>query len=445
MRASLFTALPFALAASFVQAQSLPEAMQKALEVHPEIQAGVNSRIAADYQLRAAKGGYLPKVDVLAGYGREGTDSPSTGNRWETLNRGESSVRLRQMVFDGFATSSEVGRQQATVNSRAYSLLGSSERTALTVAQVYLDVLTRREMVRLAEDNLRSHERIFDQIKLRTARGVGRLADLDQAEARLAQAQNNLITEQTNLADAKTNYLSVVGQLPEELSAPAPFIDLLPANLDEARQQMIESSPILRSAESDIAAAEQQYQAAKSSFYPRFDAELGRTADNDLDGMNGHNNEWQAMLRMSFNLYAGGSNKADLESKSYLTNQALDIRNNALRQLNEELGLAWNALDNANAQLPIAQQYVDRSSSVRSAYQKQFSLGERTLLDLLDSENELFTAQRRLTEVKFIQVFTQYRIKATIGQLLKSQGVVAPMATVVQNDMKPKVSLPGMN
>lgn len=70
---------------------------------------------------------------MLAGYGREGTDSPSTGNRWETLNRGESSVRLRQMVFDGFATSSEVGRQQATVNSRAYSLLGASERTALTV------------------------------------------------------------------------------------------------------------------------------------------------------------------------------------------------------------------------------------------------------------------------------------------------------------------------
>ncbi|MNZ53238.1 TolC family outer membrane protein [Pseudomonas alkylphenolica] len=445
MRASLFTALPFALAASFVQAQSLPEAMQKALEVHPEIQAGVNSRIAADYQLRAAKGGYLPKVDVLAGYGREGTDSPSTGNRWETLNRGESSLRLRQMVFDGFATSSEVGRQQATVNSRAYSLLGASERTALTVAQVYLDVLTRREMVRLAEDNLRSHERIYDQIKLRTARGVGRLADLDQAEARLAQARNNLITEQTNLADAKTNYLSVVGQMPDELSAPAPFIDLLPANLDEARQQMVESSPILRSAESDIAAAEKQYEAAKSTFYPRFDAELGRTADNDIDGMNGHNNEWQAMLRMSFNLYNGGSNKADLESKSYQTNQALDIRNNALRQLNEELGLAWNAMDNANAQLPIAQQYVDYSNNVRSAYQKQFSLGERTLLDLLDSENELFTAQRRLAEVKNSQVFTQYRIKATIGQLLKSQGVVAPMASVVQNDMKPKVSLPGMN
>ena len=450
MRSLLLTALPFTLAASFVQAQSLPEAMQRAIEVHPEVQAGVNSRTAADYQLRAAQGGYLPRVDVLAGYGREGTDSPSTriGNRsndWETLNRGEASVRLRQMVFDGFATSSEVGRQQATVNSRAYALMGTSERTALNVAQVYLDVLTRRDMVRLAEDNLRSHERIFDQIKLRTSRGVGRLADMDQAEARLAQARNNLITEQTNLADAQTNYLSVVGQMPDEVSTPPAFIDMLPASLDEARQQMLESSPILRSAESDIAAAEKQYDAAKSSFYPRFDAELGRSADNNIDGVTGHNNDWQAMLRMSFNLYAGGSNKADLESKSYQANQALDIRNNALRQLNEELGLAWNAMNNANAQVPIAQQYVDYSSSVRTAYQKQFSLGERTLLDLLDSENELFTAQRRLAEVKNSQLFTQYRIKATIGQLLKSQGVVAPMATVVQNDMKPQVNLPGMN
>lgn len=419
--------------------------MQKALEMHPEIQAGVNARIAADYQLRAAKGGYLPQVDLTGGYGRQGTDSPSTGNRWETMNRGESAIRLRQMVFDGFATSSEVGRQQATVNARAYSLLDTSERTALTVAQVYLDLLSRREMVRLAEQNLANHERVLDQIQLRTSRGVGRAADLDQAEARLAQARNNLITEKTNMADARTNYLSVVGQLPDELSPPAPFIDLLPATLEEARIQMVENSPVLRSAESDIAAAEKQYEAAKSMFYPRFDAELERTADNNIDGTLGHSNEWQAMLRMNFNLYAGGSNKADLEAKSYLTNQALDIRNNALRQLNEELGLAWNALDNANAQLPIAQQYVDHSIRVRSAYQQQFSLGERTLLDLLDSENETFTAQRRLLEVQTIQLFTQYRIKATIGQLLKSQGVVAPMATVVQNDLKPKVNLPGMN
>src|ERR1700712_3040804 len=449
MRLHLLTAVPFILLVGFVQAQTLPQAMQQAMDVHPEVQAGVNARIAQDYNVRAAKGGYLPRVDVLAGYGRAGSDTPSTraiggNNDWQTLNRGESSVRLRQMLFDGFSTSNEVGRQQATANSRAYSLLNTSERTALTVAQVYIDVMTQREMVRLAEENLKSHERIYDQIKLRTSRGVGRMADMDQADARLAQARNNLITEQTNLADAQTNFLSAVGQLPDQLEKPAPFA-LMPADLEEARRQMLDNSPVLRSAESDIAAAEKQYQAAKSTFYPRFDAELGRNADNNVGGDEGHNNGWEAMVRMQFNLYAGGSNKADLSSKSYQASQALDIRNNALRQLNEELGLAWNAANNAAAQVPIAQQYVDSATSVRTSYQQQFSLGERTLLDLLDSENELFTAQQRLVQLQSLKTYTQYRIQADIGTLLKSQGVVAPLASVVQNDIKPTVKLPGMN
>ena len=151
------------------------------------------------------------------------------------------------------------------------------------------------------------------------------------------------------------------------------------------------------------------------------------------------------MLRMRYNLFAGGSNKADLEAKSYQINEAMDIRNNALRVLNEDLGLAWNAWDNARAQLPIAEEYVDYSSKVRTSYQKQFTLGERSLLDLLDSENELFTAQRRLQEVKFIELFTQYRIKATMGTLLKSQGVVAPMAATALDEVKSQAQLPGLN
>lgn len=449
MRVKILSVAPLFFAAGLVQATTLPEAMQKAMDVHPEVQAGVNARIAQDYNVRAAQGGYLPRVDVLAGYGRAGSDTPSTrasGNNhdWQTLNRGESSIRLRQMLFDGFQTSNEVGRQQATANSRAYSLLNTSERTALTVSQVYIDVLTQREMVRLAEENLKSHERIYDQIKLRTSRGVGRMADMDQADARLAQARNNLITEQTNLADAQTNFLSAVGDMPDQLEKPAPFA-LMPADLDEARRQMLENSPVLRSAESDIAAAEKQYQTAKSTFYPRFDAELGRNADNNVGGDQGHNNGWEAMVRMQFNLYSGGSNKADLTSKSYQASQALDIRNNALRQLNEELGLAWNAFNNANAQVPIAQQYVDRANSVRTSYQQQFGLGERTLLDLLDSENELFTAQQRLVQLQSLKTYTQYRLQADMGTLLKNQGVVAPLASVVQNDIKPTVKLPGMN
>ncbi len=138
----------------------------------------------------------------------------------------------------------------------------------------------------------------------------------------------------------------------------------------------------------------------------------------------------------------GGSNKADLESKSYLANQALDIRNNALRQLNEELGLAWNAQENANAQLPIAQQYVDHSNRVRSAYQQQFSLGERTLLDLLDSENELYNANRRYTEIRYTEEYSMYRVLANMGLLLSKQRVVLPADAIASAEVKNEARLP---
>lgn len=440
----LIAAVPLVFAVSLsAHALSLPEAMQSALNVHPEIRADINARLAAEEQMKSARGGYLPRVDLLAGYGREYTDSPSTRgltHHTETLTRGESTLRLQQMLFDGFATSSEVGRTRAVVNARAYELLGNAERTGLRVAEVYLDVLRRQQLVTLAEDNLRSHERIFDQITRRSERGVGRMADQDQADARLSQARNNLITEQTNLADAQVNFFSVVGADAAQLQWPTGVS--LPTDLPQAREAMLQSNALLSSAQADVQAAEQQYRAAQSLFYPHFDAELSRSADNNIDGAVGHSNEWQAMVNMRFNLFAGGSDRAEKQARAHQVDQALDIRNNALRVLTEELGLAWNALDNARRQLPIAEQYVQRSGKVREAYQSQFGLGERTLLDLLDSENELFAAQRRLEDVRFAELFNQYRIQAILGSLLRSQGVVPPMESTPLDEVRVQAQLP---
>jgi adhesin transport system outer membrane protein len=447
----VLAALPFLLVAAVsAHGQTLAEAIQNALEVHPEIQSGVHARLAVEDDLRVARAGYLPQVDLQAGYGREGTDSPSSRNDSgrhgsRVLDRGESSLTVQQMLFDGFATQSEVARQRSTVNARAYALLADSELTGLTVVQSYLDVLLYAELVQLAEDNLNSHVRIHDQIVLRSKSGVGRMADLDQAEARVAQARNNVFTEQTNLEDAKVTYASVVGLEPTGLSLPSSIRAQVPESLSAAREELLANNASLSSAESDVQAAEAQYSASKSSFYPRFDLELSRDANSDIDGVDGHYNEWQAMVRMRYSLYAGGGNSANVRSKAHLVNQAMDIRNNALRQLNEEIGLAWNALQNYRAQLPIAQQYVDRSASVRQSYQKQFSLGERTLLDLLDSENEYFSAARRLAEVRFSELYTHYRIKATTGTLLRSQGVSAPIAALPLDVVKPDVQLPKLN
>ena len=205
----LCSSIVLAMSCAPAHAMTLTEAIQSTVENHPQIQASQNARLSADEEVKVAKGGYLPSVDVLAGYGRQNSDTPSTRalspgtHNKETLTYGTSELRLRQMLFDGFNTPNEVARTEAVVNSRAYYTLGTAEALALRTIEVYLDVLKRREMVTLATNNLQAHLRMHDQIRLRSDQGVGRTADSDQAEARLALAQNNLYTEQVNLADAE--------------------------------------------------------------------------------------------------------------------------------------------------------------------------------------------------------------------------------------------------
>lgn len=441
----LWSAMLLAMAAGQAQAMDLTEAIQSTLNNHPEIHASVNNRLVADENMKIAKGGYLPTVDLLVGYGRQHTDSPTTralgDHNTETLNFSNSELRLRQMLFDGFNTPNEVARTEAVVNSRAYYVLGTAESLALRTVDIYLDVLKRRELVALAQNNLLAHQRINDQIDLRSRQGVGSTADLDQSQARLALAENNLYTEQVNLADAEANFYSATGRIPDQLESPLSVRGSMPEDLLAARQTVMDNNPFLKSAQADVHAAEKQYEVAKSTFYPRFDLELATNADDDIQGDEGHVKGWRAAVVMNYNLFNGMRDKALLQSNAHQINQSMDIRNNALRVLNENLSLAWNAMDNARLQTPKARDYADYNARVREAYQQQFSLGQRTLLDLLDSENELFSANRRYTEVRFTEEFSMYRVIAAMGALLRQQNVVLPAEAVAIHEVRSEARL----
>lgn len=447
-------AILLAMACANAQAMSITEAVQSAVDQHPEISASRNSRLSADEEVNVAKGGWYPRVDLVAGYGRQRADNTNTrgfnndGTRdhnKETLSYTQSDLRLRQMLFDGFNTPNEVGRTEAVVNSRAYFTQATAQSIALRAIEVYLEVLKRRELVTLATNNLQAHLRVNDQIGLRSERGVGSIADRDQSTARRALAENNLYTAEVDLADAEANFFSVIGRVPDELESPVTIKGEMPANLPDARQDMLEHNPYLKSAQADVQAAEQQYEVAKSPFYPRLDAVLATGANNNIGGQPGHdNNDWQAGVELSYNLLRGGSDKARLQSDAHKINQAMDIRNNALRTLNEDLALSWNAMTNARKQTPSAREYADTTTRVRAAYQDQFGLGQRTLLDLLDSENELYNANRRYTEVRYIEEFSMYRVLANMGELLNKQRISLPPEAIAKSEVRSDARLPEM-
>ncbi len=435
---SLVYILPFmASMSNYVNADTLQEAVAVTIKTNPDVLAAANEREAVAEEINQVKAGYYPTVDLAVGTGWELTNSPTTrssGKGEVHLNRDEASLELRQMLFDGMATKNEVRRQTARTNSRAFGVSSTSENTALDAVEAYLNVLRRQKLVDLANANLEAHQRFNDQIKLRSDRGVGRKSDTEQSTGRLALAKANLVAEQSNLRDADTTYLRVVGIASNALSDPDSPQSLIPSTVDEAVDTGINNHPTLKTAEADVESAYAQHDTAKSPFYPRIDFELGTTANHDIDGVEGTNKDVTAMFRLRYNLLNGGKDTARRAETAHLINQASEIRNNTRRQVEESVRLSWNALQTVNNQMGFFKQHVDSSERSRDAYQQQFSLGQRTLLDLLDSENEVFSARTSYVNAQYDQLFAMYRILNSMGLLLESLSVVPheAAATIVQ-------------
>ena len=414
---------------------TLQSAVQKALASNPDVLIQVNERLSRNEEVEQARAGYLPTLDLNAGIGSERSENSSTragGSNSRTLTRREASLSARQMLFDGFATKNEVERQQARVSSTAFTVQGVAENTALDAAEAYLNLLRNDTLLKLAQENLDAHKRSFDQIKIRSDAGVGRRADLEQISGRLALANSNLIAAQSNYDDGLTTYIKIIGEAPVGTPIkPVKQQEGIPSSKDEAIQVAIDKHPTLKSAVSDVEAAMAQHRASRNTFYPRFDLELSQSWNKDLDGQVGINNDSQAMVRMRYNLLNGGGDAARKRQTAHLIDEAKEVRNRTYRQVVETMRLSWNAYDATEQQLVYLDQHVKATVRTRDAYQKQFNIGQRTLLDLLNAENELFQAKQSYISADFDNLFARYRILNAKGGLLDSLNIALPEEAVV--------------
>jgi len=411
----------------YVDAQTLKEAVEQAVQTNPEVLVTTNRRLAADEGVKEARGGYWPQVDLLTGKGRERLDdinARALGLSDTTSTRRESSIVLSQMLFDGFGVKSEVARRRALVDSSAYDVAATAEDLALRVAAVYLDVLRRQETVAAAVDSLEAHQRIYDHIKLRSDSGVGRRADLDQAEGRLALAKVNLRSEQSNLKDATTTYLRLVGEAPRTLFKPPSLEQGLPRSEKQALETALANNPTIKSAQADVAAADAQLAVAKAALWPRLDLEFAANHSSEI--VQGRSNDATVMLRLRYNLWHGGADSARVREARHQVDQTNEVLNRTHRQVEESLSMALNAYVTSRDRLVSLQQYVESSDSTREAYAKQFSVGQRTLLDLLNAENEYFNARLSFLSGQYTELTSVFGVFAGMGQLLAALQIALP-------------------
>lgn len=426
------------LISSCVTAADLRSVIEQTLANSPEVLTTTTERDSRIHEVRQAQAGYYPTLDLAAGMGREWTDSPGTGGTEVELTRTERSLSFRQMLFDSYATPSEVARQKARVNSAAYTVRGTAEDIALSTTEVYLELMNRQEQERLAQENLETHRRIHDQIGLRLARGLTSQANFSQIEGRLALAESNAIAATNNVHEAQANYIRVTGQQPDDLQPAQDFSETLPAEFELALDQAFDDHPTLASANADIDAARHQHDAARHNLYPRVHFEVDKSWDENIDGVRGDNEDLTAMVRLRWNLFNGGRDKARRKQTAELVEEARAVRDRSHRQVEQTLRLAWTAHQSTLRQLKFLRKHRDATERVRDLYTQQFTANKRSLLDLLDTENELFESQRDYLDAFYANLLAQYRILNAKGQLLSALQVAPPPQAALYQEPDPE-------
>lgn len=423
IRATAVLALSLSLpVCGIAQVQTLKEVAQKAVLQNPEVLQRWHAYQSADGERDAAFGGYLPKVDLSVAGGRNYRDD--TLIKSLSYSQHTSTLSLTQMLWDGFGTRSQVRQFDYTRRVRINELHDASESTALAAAQAYYDVLRYRKLVGFAEENYVQHRSVFVQVREKVKAGVGRRVDLEQASGRLALAEANLLTETSNLHDVSARFLRIVGEQPAAEMEMMEFdAKALPTDVTAALRLTEEHNPSLRAAIENVRAAEASVDVRKSTYQPRVDFRLRQDHGTNLSGYAGPSDTRAAEVVMSWNLFNGLSDNAKVKQYTELLNAARDIRDKTCRDVRQTITIAYNDTRKLIEQIGYLEQHRLSIEKARDAYRKQFDIGQRSLLDLLDTENELFQAKRAYVNAELDLKAARVRTLAGSGTLLTSLGV----------------------
>lgn len=415
---------------------SMFDAVRTGLSTNPEYGTVAASRRATDEELNQGRALYLPSVDVRADTGFEHSDDPATrggldNDDEENLYRYEAGVTLTQMLFDGWDTKNEVERQKARVTSSAHRVRETAELVGLSIVESYLEVLRQRQLLVIARQNVADHISILEQIQDGVAAGRSTQADFEQAKARLANAQATETNTRQSLRNAEADYRAEVGDMPGQLTMPTIPYDALAQDVDAEVEEILSYSPTLDIFESDIEVAKAEALQTRSTFYPQLDLQLNARQGEDVNGVEGRDTSASALVVMNWNLYRGGADMARSREFIHRHQQSKEERAEAARGIENDARQTWASMVAAAERARQFAAQAEANVEVVKAYKDQFSLDRRTLLDVLDSQNELFVSRSNTIDSEFLEMLAVFRLLALKGALLPTLGVEFPRESKV--------------
>jgi adhesin transport system outer membrane protein len=302
----------------------------------------------------------------------------------------------------------------------------NAEVLALDAINAFLEVRRQRELVRLSEENLQAHEDMLANLREREASDAGSSVDVVQTEARRSLARATLFRVQNQLRDSEANYKRIVGEHPTDLDEPTVDVSALPQDWEDALTLAKESNPTTKIFEAEINIAKKDVEIADSNMYPKINLEAEYSKLQDADGDEEEIDSAMLMVRMRWNLYRGGSDQAEKRAALARVMQAKNSRYDAANGAVEEMRISWNSYEITAERVKVLGEAVEFNQETLNNYKELFNVGQRSLLDVLDAENELFVSRSLLVTANSNHMSASYRMLAAGGQLLDTLNIEPP-------------------
>jgi adhesin transport system outer membrane protein len=406
---------------------SINDALRMAVQTNPQIGEAAANKRATEAEMHQSQGTLLPQVrlEALGGPTRTNvTDSayftppgtPPFGNgTWLPASKG--SIVLRQILFDGFASINDIWRQAARVDSAAARTHERTELVALDASEAYINVVRYTRLVALADENLRAHRKILSNVQQRFSGGRAGEGDLEQTKERVRAAEAALTDFRHSLSDAQAAFRKVIGVSPFNLRAPG-RLPGLPASRDQVLAITLRNNPTIKAAQSDADAARYAFHQTAGAFMPTISLEARTTRGNNADGFFGWYSQNSVQAVASWDLFRGGQDTWKRAEASERYTQANMAHAKLQRDAFESVDKAWGARTIVAQRIAELQGQIGSDRKVITAYSKEYDLGQRSLIDLLNAENQLFNAEVSLESSRGVVVFADYQLLATMGELL---------------------------
>jgi len=416
--------LPLLMATLIVpelSALTLQESVSEVLDTNPVVVERLKNYRATRSNVDAAQSGYFPTIDLQTSIGREedGVFAKSNNIDRTGFNVLENSIILRQNLFEGFGTVEKVNYEKMRTLAASYSYLEKANDISLQMINAYLDILRQFELTVNARENLNENRAIYEKVQTLYDGGLTTLSEVEKIKTTVSLAESNLLEEKNQLREARYKFRRILGRNVEVDEMNIPEFNLpMPSSLEEASSYALEYNPSLQVSRYNIKGAQSLYKQTKKNYYPTLDLELSENYnDYSLDKNSRLEDEeyFRGMLVLRYNLYRGGSDRAAVQSNISKINQEVARQQDLRRQVIEGLSLSWSAYDLSKKQIPVLDDYYTHATRTLKLYIDEYSLGKRSLLDLLAAQNDVARSNAQSINANYKLVYAQYRILDAMG------------------------------